>query len=129
MQIISITGITNQNNNTFSGVIALHALFRAVKSGRCIHILLINIVYQEIWYVKRFTIIFGNVLNMKELRFAENLKDLRISAGLTQKQLAEKLNVDQRTVSAWEKRVCEPNFTLLIMISELFHERIDELLT
>ncbi len=110
-------------------------LFTFGKSTACLnnfirtHVLLINSIYQDVWYVKRFTIVFGNVLYMKELRFAENLKDLRISAGLTQKQLAEKLNVDQRTVSAWEKRVCEPNFTLLIKISELFHERIDELLT
>lgn len=32
---------------------------------------------------------------------------------MTQKQLANMLEVDQRTVSAWEKQVCEPSFELL----------------
>lgn len=65
---------------------------------------------------------------MKEIRFKENLKTLRISFGLTQAQLAEKLSVNQRTVSAWEKGVCEPNFYTLTLIGELFDESIDSLL-
>ena len=65
---------------------------------------------------------------MQELKFAKNLKLLRQSVGLTQKQLAEKLGVAQRTVSAWEKKICEPNFSLLLVLGDIFNEPIDELL-
>ena len=40
--------------------------------------------------------------------FKDNLRFLRLNSGLTQKQLAELLNVDQRTVSAWEKACPNP---------------------
>lgn len=65
---------------------------------------------------------------MKTIKFTENLKNLRISFGLSQKQLADKLSVDQRTVSAWEKGVCEPNFYTLTLLSEIFDESTDSLL-
>ncbi len=65
---------------------------------------------------------------MKTIKFKENLKNLRISFGLSQKQLADKLSVDQRTVSAWEKGVCEPNFYTLTLLSEIFDESADSLL-
>lgn len=65
---------------------------------------------------------------MKEIKFKENLRNLRITFGLSQAQLAEKLDVNQRTVSAWEKGVCEPSFTTLTQISELFNETLDALL-
>ncbi|MBE5753196.1 MAG: helix-turn-helix transcriptional regulator [Clostridiales bacterium] len=66
---------------------------------------------------------------MKQINFAENLKHLRQSTGMTQKELAEKLSVDQRTISAWEKGVCEPNFYLLAMLCEIFEETFDGILT
>ena len=65
---------------------------------------------------------------MKEIKFKENLRNLRITFGLSQAQLAEKLDVNQRTVSAWEKGVCEPSSTTLTQISELFDETLDALL-
>lgn len=65
---------------------------------------------------------------MKEIKFKENLRSLRIAFGLSQAQLAEKLDVNQRTVSAWEKGVCEPSFTTLTQISEFFDETLDALL-
>ena len=49
---------------------------------------------------------------MKEIKFSENLRTLRISKSFSQSQLAKILGVDQRTISAWEKGVCEPNFAL-----------------
>ncbi|MDE6275204.1 MAG: helix-turn-helix domain-containing protein [Clostridia bacterium] len=61
--------------------------------------------------------------------FAENLKSLRISSGMTQKQLADLLEVDQRTISAWEKKVCEPSFELLAKLCEIFDETFDGILS
>lgn len=84
---------------------------------------------QNFWYVKRFTNFFSNFYAMKTINFAENLRSLRTSKNLTQKQLAEMLCVDQRTVSAWEKKVCEPSFALLLKLCEIFDESFDNLLT
>lgn len=70
----------------------------------------------------------GNIIIMKEIRFAQNLKQLRVARGMTQAQLAKLLGVDQRTVSAWEKSVCEPSLTLLSKIAEIMDETIDGLL-
>lgn len=66
---------------------------------------------------------------MKEINFAENLRALRKGAGLTQKQLAGIVEVDQRTVSAWEKGVCEPSFVILAKLCDFFGETFDSILT
>ena len=65
---------------------------------------------------------------MRTIKFAENLKRFRIENNLSQKTLAEKLNVNFRTISAWEKSVCEPSLEMLVKISELFDEPIEDLL-
>jgi transcriptional regulator with XRE-family HTH domain len=66
---------------------------------------------------------------MKQINFAENLKTLRKQKGLTQKQLADMIAVDQRTISAWEKGICEPSFDLLSKLCEIFDETFDDILT
>lgn len=66
---------------------------------------------------------------MKEIKFANNLKYLRTSKKLTQKELSKRVGVDQRTISAWEKGVCEPDFRLLAKLCEIFDESFDNMLT
>ncbi len=61
-------------------------------------------------------------------RFKENLKEMRVSASLTQKQLAEKLGVLERTISYWESGKRECDFDTLIKIAEFFGSSIDDLL-
>lgn len=61
--------------------------------------------------------------------FKDNLRFLRLNSGLTQKQLAELLSVDQRTVSAWEKGVSEPDLQTLDKLCELFKEDYNGLLS
>lgn len=63
-----------------------------------------------------------------EIKFSENLKLLRKTHKLTQAQLAEYVGVDQRTISAWEKGICEPNFACIIKLCEIFSETLDGLL-
>ena len=63
-----------------------------------------------------------------QIKFAENLRALRKNKGLSQKELADIVGVDQRTVSAWEKKVCEPSFDMLATLCELFGETFDGLL-
>ena len=65
----------------------------------------------------------------KKIKFAENLKGLRQSINMSQKTLAGMLDVDQRTISAWENGVCEPSFTLLSKLCEIFDETFDGILT
>ncbi len=60
--------------------------------------------------------------------FAENLKNLRRSAGITQAQLANLVGVDQRTISAWENNVCQPDFETLSLLCEIFHEDFNGML-
>ena len=64
-----------------------------------------------------------------EIRFAENLKQLRITKGLTQSQLGELVGVNQRTVSAWEKGICEPKYAVLLKLCELLDETVENILT
>ena len=66
---------------------------------------------------------------MMKINFNENLKNLRKSKGLTQCQLAKILSVDQRTVSAWEKGVCEPSFSTLLKPCEIFDEDFNGMLS
>ncbi|MBQ4072530.1 MAG: helix-turn-helix transcriptional regulator [Clostridia bacterium] len=66
---------------------------------------------------------------MMKITFNENLRTLRKSKGLTQKELAEMVGVDQRTISAWEKGICEPGFQLLSHLCEIFNETFDSILT
>lgn len=65
---------------------------------------------------------------MIKINFAENLKNLRKGKPLTQAELAQKLGVDQRTISAWEKGICEPSFEILALLCELFEETFDDIL-
>ena len=65
----------------------------------------------------------------KKIKFAENLRSLRRSTDMSQKKLAGLLEVDQRTVSAWENGICEPSFTLLAKLCEIFDETFDGILT
>ena len=63
-----------------------------------------------------------------EVKFAENLKDLRKRKGLSQKELADIVGVDQRTVSAWETKTAEPSLDMLAKLCEIFGETFDGLL-
>ncbi len=65
---------------------------------------------------------------IRKINFAENLKLFRKSKKLKQKELAELLQVNQRTISAWEKGVSEPSFTYLEKLSEIFDEDFNGLL-
>ena len=57
-----------------------------------------------------------------------SIKEERIRNGMTQTELAEKLNVTQGAVVQWESGKTNPNAKRLRMLSELFGCTIDELL-
>ena len=51
--------------------------------------------------------------------FGETLKNLRISKGLSQKQLAEMIFVDRSTIASWETGRRIPDATIIIRLSEI----------
>ena len=53
---------------------------------------------------------------------------LRKADGLTQRELAEKLNVSDKAVSRWERDESLPDLSMIPVIAELFHVTADELL-
>ena len=50
----------------------------------------------------------------------DNLKSVRKSKGLSQEELAIKLNVVRQTISKWEQGLSVPDAEMLISISEVF---------
>ena len=60
--------------------------------------------------------------------FAENLKTLRKARGLSQEELAIRLNVVRQTISKWEKGLSVPDAGLLIKIAEILEVSVTELL-
>jgi transcriptional regulator with XRE-family HTH domain len=59
---------------------------------------------------------------------AKNIKYLRSESGLTQSELAEKLDLQRTMISAYEDGRSEPKLSTLAILSELFMVSIDELL-
>lgn len=53
---------------------------------------------------------------------------LRKASGMTQKELAEKLNVSDKSVSRWERDEGAPDLSLIPVIAEVFGVTCDELL-
>jgi transcriptional regulator with XRE-family HTH domain len=60
--------------------------------------------------------------------FHHNLKRLRAAAGLTQAELAAKLNTPLRTVQNWEQGHREPGLDALRPIARALGVSVDELL-
>ena len=61
------------------------------------------------------------------MTFQDQLITLRKQQGLSQEQLGEKLGVTRQTVSKWELGVTTPEMDKLILLADLFHISIDEL--
>lgn len=58
----------------------------------------------------------------------ENIKALRKSKGLSQQELAMKLNVVRQTISKWEQGLSVPDSDLLIALSEALETPVSTLL-
>lgn len=55
-----------------------------------------------------------------EKNFSETLKQLRIDAGYSQKQVYEMLGIRQSTFSAWETGRAEPSADMLLKLCKLY---------
>ena len=59
---------------------------------------------------------------------SENMKAIRKSKGLSQQELAVKLNVVRQTISKWEQGLSVPDSDLLVLISEVLETPVSTLL-
>lgn len=62
------------------------------------------------------------------MRIGNQLNQLRKLSGMTQEQLAEKLNVSRQTISKWEAGTTLPDLDSVVKISRMFHISLDDLL-
>lgn len=63
------------------------------------------------------------------MEIGNKLNQLRKLSGMTQEQLAEKLNVSRQTISKWESGSTSPDLESIVKVSKLFHVSLDDLLT
>lgn len=67
--------------------------------------------------------------NSKDMdRVNRMMRDLRVQAGLSQKEIGEKIGLDHRTISSYENGILEPNVTILRWYCDYFNVRPDTLL-
>lgn len=66
---------------------------------------------------------------MNELNFSERLKTFRKQKGLTQQQLADLLNISNKSVSRWESEGGYPDIELLPPLAKALGVTVDELLS
>lgn len=62
------------------------------------------------------------------MSLSNQLKESRISKGLSQAYVAQTLNVSRQAISKWENNRGYPDIDNLISLSELYQVSIDELL-
>ncbi len=62
------------------------------------------------------------------MKFNEKLKQLRISSGFTQVEIAKKLGITDRAYQRYEYGEREPNFNILLKLSIIFNVSLDALL-
>ena len=61
------------------------------------------------------------------MEFNNRLYQLRKQSGMSQEELANRLNVSRQTISKWEIGDSTPEMEKLIAIHDLFHISLDEL--
>ncbi len=57
--------------------------------------------------------------------FSKNLKKLRVSKNLTQKQLGELIGASERGIQNYELGLRKPNYDMLIAIADYFDVSLD----
>ena len=62
------------------------------------------------------------------MQIGNKINQLRKLSGMTQEQLAEKLNVSRQTISKWESGSSTPDIESVVKVSEIFQVSLDDLL-
>lgn len=64
---------------------------------------------------------------LKKSVFAKQLNKYRKLNRLSQEKLAEKLHISRQAISRWKSEDATPDLNTLIMLSEIFHCSLDDL--
>ena len=67
-------------------------------------------------------------MDERKATIASNLIRLRLSAGMTQAELGEKLNYSDKSISKWERGDVTTDVFVLMQIAEIFGVDVDYLL-
>ena len=62
------------------------------------------------------------------MNYGEIFKKYRTQSGLTQKDVAKKLNIHQSNISDWENDISRPEYENLVQLSILYEVSIYDLL-
>lgn len=62
------------------------------------------------------------------MKLGQKLKEARVSAGLKQEELAQKLGVSRQTISSWENDRSYPDLGSAVKLSDLYGRSMDEML-
>lgn len=62
------------------------------------------------------------------VEFSDKLKTLRLQANLTQNELADELSISRQAISNYEQGRSYPSIDILLAMSKLFNQSLDELL-
>ena len=60
---------------------------------------------------------------------SKNLVKYRVAAGLTQAELAQKLNYSDKSISKWERGEGLPDLNILIKLSQIYKIKLDDFLS
>lgn len=66
---------------------------------------------------------------MDNVKTGQFIKDLRTEKGLTQQELAEKLNCTNKAISRWETGTGSPDIDFLVPLAEILEVSVNELLS
>ena len=75
-------------------------------------------------------LVFNDSIKLRETQvmLKDNIKNLRKEKGLSQEELAIKLNVVRQTVSKWERGLSVPDSSMLIILANELDTTVSELL-
>lgn len=62
------------------------------------------------------------------MNYGEIFKKYRTQSGLTQKEVAKKLNIHQSNVSDWENDISRPEYEKLVQLSIIYDVSVYDLL-
>lgn len=58
----------------------------------------------------------------------KRINELRVKSGMSQTELANRLNVTRSSVNAWEMGISVPSVQNLVELSQIFHVSVDYLI-
>ena len=62
------------------------------------------------------------------MEIGKKLKNARVQSGMTQENVAEKINVSRQTISNWENDKSYPDVNSLVLLSQVFEVSLDQLI-